>query len=250
MALIYPQMLEEGKTRPAYSPNRDYININTAERLFSVAAGAFLIYTGIRGFVRHPLGGISKAVAGSALLIRGTSGHCPVYARTGRNSAKTEAINVKQYFTVNKPREEVYLFWRNFENLPLFMRHLQSVEKKEENLWQWKAKFNSKTPAITWNAHIVKEKEGYFIGWESVKGSVIDHAGKVEFNDAPDKQGTEVQVVLSYHPPITGVGSGIARLLNPVVADLIREDIRNFKQYMEAGEVPSIEGQPSGRKNV
>ena len=247
MALIYPKMLDEGKTHPAYTTNNNHINVNVAERLLSVGAGAFLLYSGLRHLFKTPFTGLSKVVAGGALLVRGTSGHCPAYAKMGKNSTETEAINIKQYFTINKPRAEVYQFWRKLENLPLFMRHLESVEEKGDNLWLWKAKFNKNLPAISWNAEIVKEKEDHFIGWQSVKGSVIDNAGKVEFNDAPNGQGTEVQIVFSYHAPAGSLGTSVAKLINPMIENLIREDVRNFKQYIEAGEVPTIEGQPSGR---
>lgn len=239
MALIYPRLLEEGKTHPVYPQNGKHVNINTAERIFSVAAGSFLLYSGIKHLFNDPFVAISKAVAGAALLVRGTSGYCPAYAGLGKHGTQSEAINIRQNFIINKPRPEVFGFWRKFQNLPLFMRHLQSVEKKGENLWHWKAKFADSIPAIGWNAEIVKEKEDHFIGWQSVKGSVIVNAGKVEFNDAPDGQGTEVQVVFSYHLPAGGVGTGIAWLINPLVEKLIREDVQNFKQYIEAAEVPA-----------
>ncbi len=243
MAITYPGLLWKGKTHPVYGQNNDYININVAERLFSVAAGSFLLYSGIKHLFKSPVTAISKAVAGGALLIRGTSGHCPAYASLGKDSTQREAINIKQYFTINKPRPEVYQFWRRLENLPLFMRHIRSVEKKEGDLWHWKAKFAESLPAVSWNAQIVKEKEDHFIGWQSVKGSVIDNAGKVEFNDAPNGQGTEVQVVFSYHAPAGALGTGIAKLLNPVVEKMIREDVRNFKQFLEAGEIPAMKEQ-------
>lgn len=241
MAIVYPKLLKEGKTHPAYGQNYSRINVNMAERIFSIAAGTFLLYTGIKHLFKHPFSGISKAVAGGTLLIRGASGHCPAYASLGKDSTQSEAINIKQYFTINKPREEVYQFWRGFENLPLFMRHLQSVEKREDGLWRWKAKFTEAMPAISWNAEIVKEKENHFIGWQSVKGSAIDNAGKVEFNDTPNGAGTEVQVVFSYHTPAGALGTGIAKLLNPLVENLIREDVRNFKHYIETGEIPTID---------
>ncbi|MGX5687327.1 YgaP-like transmembrane domain [Arcticibacter tournemirensis] len=238
MTLIYPRLLQQGKTHPVYPQNNKHININTAERIFSVGAGSFLLYAGIKHLFKNPFVAVSKAVAGGTLLIRGTSGYCPAYAALGKDGTQNEAINIKQNFTINKSRAEVFAFWRKFENLPMFMRHLQSVEKKGDNLWHWKAKFAGGVPAISWNAEIVKEEENHFIGWQSIKGSVIVNTGKVEFNDAPNGQGTEVQLVFSYHLPGGGVGTGIGWLINPLVENLIREDVRNFKRYMEAGEVP------------
>lgn len=241
MAITYPRLLAEGKTHPIHLSNSGYLNINTPERIFSVAAGTFLIYSGIRHLLKNPVSGMSKVVAGGVLFARGVSGHCPAYAALGKDSTQTDAINIKQYFTINRPRADVFQFWRNLENLPLFMRHLQSVEKKGDNLWHWKARFSEKMPPVTWNAKIVKERQDEFIGWESVEGSVIDNMGKVEFNDTFNGAGTEVQVVFSYHPPAGAVGTGIAKLLTPMLEKMIREDIRNFKQYVETGEIPASE---------
>ncbi|WP_374166848.1 SRPBCC family protein [Arcticibacter sp. MXS-1] len=246
MAIVYPRLREAGKTKPVHHSRKESVNIDPAERIFSVAGGAYLIYAGLSQILKKPFTGVSKAVAGGALLVRGVSGYCPAYAGM-KHGKDADSINVKQYFTVNRPRTEVYQFWKKLENLPLFMRHVEKVEQKGENLWHWKAKFSESLPAISWNAEIVKEKEDHFIGWRSVEGSIIDNAGKVEFNDAPGGQGTEVQVVVTYRAPAGVVGSGIARLLNPFVENMIREDVRNFKQYIETGEIPTIEGQPSGR---
>ncbi|PWG78668.1 YgaP-like transmembrane domain [Pararcticibacter amylolyticus] len=238
MALVYPELREEGKTGPLYGSHTGSVNINKAERMFSLLAGTVLLYNGITQITKKPFTAASKLVAGGALLVRAVSGHCAAYAAAGKNSARSEAINIRQQFTVNRPRAVVFHFWRSLENLPLFMRHLEKVEKKEDNLWLWKAKFSDNFPAISWNAEIVKEKEGYFIGWQSVDNAIIDHAGKVEFNDAANGHGTEVQVVFTYRAPAGTIGTGIARLLNPFVEKLILEDVLNFKQYIEAGEIP------------
>ncbi|WP_207428290.1 SRPBCC family protein [Pedobacter sp. SYSU D00535] len=248
MAIIYPDMYKNtGKDHTRMPKKSTYINVKTTERILSVAGGAFLLYSGLRSVGRNPVTAISKAVGGFALIARGVSGHCPVYEQIGTDGAKSEAVNIKQYFTVNKPRAEVYQFWRKLENLPLFMRHLESVEQKDEKYSHWKAKFSKNTPALSWNAAIVKERENEFIGWSSVEGSTINNAGKVEFRDAPGGRGTEVQVVFSYNMGGGGLGSGVAKLFTPLVENIIREDVRNFKQYIEAGEVPTIAGQPSGR---
>jgi uncharacterized membrane protein len=249
MAIIYPDMYRNtGKDHTGMMIDPQVINVNTPERIFSVIAGTFLIYSGIKSLARNPIASASKLVAGSVLFARGASGHCPVYEQMGTDGVRPENINIKQYFTVNKPREEVYQFWRKLENLPLFMRHLESVTQKDEKHSHWKAKFGPYLPSVSWDAEIVKERENEFIGWSALQGSVVENAGKVEFKDAPGGRGTEVQVVFSYHAPVGGIATGIAKLFNPVAENIIREDVRNFKQYIEAGEVPTTTGQPSGRK--
>ena len=98
---------------------------------------------------------------------------------------------------------------------------------------------------IKWNAEIVKEEAGYMIGWQSLPNSTINNAGKVIFHDALNGQGTELEVVIIYHPPAGDLGSGIARLLNPVFEKLIRQDIMNFKDYIETKHNPASVGMPS-----
>lgn len=243
MAIIYPDMYNHpekyntGNTENHFNLRDEHINVNMPERVVSVIGGALLLLSGIRSVSSSPLSGFIKLAAGGTLLLRGTSGHCPFYKATGTDSNRPEVINIKQRFTVNKPREEVFQFWRRLENLPLFMRHIESVEEKDAIHSRWKARFSKSTPSITWTAEIVKEIENHFIGWHSVKGSALDHGGKVEFNDAPGG-GTELEVVFSYHSPIGNLGTGLARQLTPALEEIIKEDIINFKRFIETKQVP------------
>ncbi|MBC8052089.1 MAG: DUF2892 domain-containing protein [Sphingobacteriaceae bacterium] len=246
MALIYPDMYNHpekyntGNTENHFNLRNEYHNINTPERIVSVIGGALLLYSGLTSIFNNPATGMAKLVAGGTLFMRGSTGHCPLYKLIGADSTKPEVINIKQHFIVNKPKEEVYQFWRKLENLPLFMRHIESVEERDPIRSHWKAKFLKNTPPVSWDAEIVKEIENHFIGWHSVKGSALDHGGKVEFNDAPDG-GTELEVVFSYQSPIGGIGTGLARQFSPALEEIIREDILYFKHFIETKELPEIE---------
>ncbi|HEY1006511.1 MAG TPA: SRPBCC family protein, partial [Sphingobacteriaceae bacterium] len=93
---------------------------------------------------------------------------------------------------------------------------------------------------ISWDAEIVEDQPGFMIGWHSVPGSTIHNAGKVEFRDAPGGSGTIVNVVISYTPPAGGIGTAVGQLLTPVFEKMVREDVSNFKSYMEGqGKVPA-----------
>jgi hypothetical protein len=134
---------------------------------------------------------------------------------------------------VNKPKDEVYAFWRKLENLPLFMKHLATVTEIDQKHSHWEAVIPGNIGKIKWNAEIVKEEPGYMIGWQSIQNATIQNAGKVVFNDALGGQGTELDVVITYHPPAGEIGSGISKLLNPVFEKIIRQDVMNFKEYIE-----------------
>ncbi|RYG01254.1 MAG: DUF2892 domain-containing protein, partial [Chitinophagaceae bacterium] len=184
MAIIYPDMYRNtGKDHTGMMTDPRVVNVNKPERIFSVAAGAFLIYSGFKNLTKDPVASLSKFVAGSWLFVRGASGHCPIYEATGVYGLKPESINIRQHFTINKPRPEVFQFWRQLENLPLFMKHLVSVEQISPKRSKWKAKFTSYLPVISWEAEIVKERENKFIGWNTINGAVIENAGKIEFTD-------------------------------------------------------------------
>ncbi|HUR10116.1 MAG TPA: SRPBCC family protein [Flavitalea sp.] len=209
-------------------------NMSTLERVLSAAAGAILVYTSLKRIGRRPLNKLYKAGIGGFLLYRGATGNCPVYTQLGIDGSKTTSVNIRDTFTVNKPKEEVYAFWRKLENLPKFMRHLSTVKEIDDTRSHWEAKIPENNPiSVSWDAEIVKDDHNSFISWRSLPGSMIENAGKVEFRDALGRQGTEIRVMISYRPPAGNLGSGIAKLFNPMLDRMIREDITNFKQYIE-----------------
>ena len=214
----------------------DHENVNTTERFISIAAGTFIMYKGISQLLRHPFIGLQEAALGSILLYRGATGFCPVYNKLGKDTTDISAIRITERFIVNRPREEVYAFWRNLENLPRFMKHLDSVKEIDDKYSYWKANLPGEVIKLTWNAQITREEENSYIGWQSVEGSMIDNAGKVEFSDAINATGTELNVEINYFAPAGAIGQGIAKIFNGVFENLVREDITNFKHYIEGSE--------------
>lgn len=207
------------------------INVSNKERMISVAVGSFLLTRGLRKFK------LFRAALGGYLLYRGISGHCPAYSQMQRAAYtyKPESVNIKTRLIVNKPRAEVYAFWRKLENLPLFMKHLKSVTAIDDTHSQWELQVPGNLTSINWQAQIVKEEEGNLLSWRSLPGATIENAGKVEFKDALGHEGTELNVVITYHPPAGKVGEGISTLLNPIFTKLIKQDILGFKEYVEKG---------------
>ena len=130
---------------------------------------------------------------------------------------------------------EVYRFWRNFENLPRFMDHLESVAVIDEDRSHWVAKAPAGTK-VEWDAVIHNEIEDELIAWRSLPGSEVNNAGSVHFEPTADGRGTEVRVILSYDPPAGKVGAAVAKLLGEEPSQQVEEDLRRFKQVMDAGE--------------
>ena len=211
------------------------VNVAQGERIASAAIGAWLLSSGLHGLTRHPLNSLFKLTVGGFLLYRGASGHCPMYESMGKTKdvTHTPSINIRTSLVVSKPKDEVYAFWRKLENLPLFMKHLASVTEIDSKHSHWEATLPGNIGRLKWNAEIVKEEAGNMIGWHSIPNSTINNAGKVTFHDAENGQGTELEVIISYHAPAGQIGAGIAKALNPVFEKMIRQDIMNFKEYIE-----------------
>jgi uncharacterized membrane protein len=231
------------------------INVGQVERWASaVGGGALALY----GLTRGNLPGVALALLGASLVYRGTTGHCYAYQAMGVNTATGETENpnvsvrgghgnkVEKSVTINRPPEELYRFWRNFENLPRFMKHLESVKVEGNGRSHWVAKGPAGT-SVEWDAEVYNEKENELIAWRSLEGSQVDNAGSVHFEPAASGRGTVVRVVLKYDPPAGKLGAAVARLFGESPAQQIDEDLRRFKQLMETGETATTEGQPSGR---
>ena len=150
--------------------------------------------------------------------------------------AKGKGIHVTQALTVNRPVDEVYRFWHDFENLPRFMHHLESVRVTGERRSHWQAK----APAgrtVEWDAELVQDRPNEGIAWRSLAGADVDNSGSVRFTPAPGGRGTEVRVELRNNPPGGRVGAAFAKLFGEEPEQQLRDDLRAFKQVLEVGEV-------------
>lgn len=239
-----------------YGKNRERenkVNVNGIERVISTVTGGALAALAFKkgGIVGGTLGLLS-----AAMLKRGLTGHCEMYqalkintvdGKGKRASVKHgEGTKTEYSVTINKPAAELYRFWRNFENLPQFMEHLESVQVLDKNLSHWVAK----APAgmnVEWDAQIINEKENELIAWRSLEGAEINHAGSVQFIEGPEGRGTMVKVVINYDAPGGVLGTTLAKLFGEEPGQQIEDDLKHFKQLMETGEIASVDGQTSGR---
>jgi len=181
----------------------------------------------------------SGALRGCA---RGASGVCPVYKKLDIDGTKADAINIRTQLIINKPRQEVYAFWRKLEDLPRFMRHISSIKLIDEKRSRWEVNIPQINPvAVKWDAEIVKDEPEQLLSWQSLPGSMIENAGKVEFRDALGNRGTELKIAITYRPPAGNIGSGVSRLMNPLFEKMIKEDLLNVKQFIEMRGMPIAE---------
>lgn len=206
-------------------------NVSKLERVLMVTSGAYLLYNALSKENKS----ITQAGAGGAMLLRGISGYCPIYdAADHLMHDKASNINIRVNSVINKPVNEVYAFWRNLENLPKFMNHLDSVRPASSTISEWTAKGPGGIGKISWNAEIIRDEKDKLLSWNSIEGSSIKNAGKVVFK--PKGKATELDVTISYHAPLGIAGESAAKLLNPYFEKLVRDDISNLKVYLETNQ--------------
>jgi uncharacterized membrane protein len=145
-------------------------------------------------------------------------------------------IDVSKTITVNRTPEEVYGFWRDLQNLPQFMEHLESVQVLSDRRSRWKAK----APAgrsVEWEAEIIEDRPNELISWRVAEDADVTHSGTVRFTGAPGGRGTEIHVAFSYAPPGGALGSLVAKLFGQEPGQQVDSDLRRLKQVLETGEV-------------
>jgi uncharacterized membrane protein len=162
--------------------------------------------------------------------------HPSTLAVDGDLAVRHGDVLIGRSVTINRPREELYSFWRDFKNLPQFMHNIHSVTIEDARHSHWVIE----APAgktVEWDSQITQDEPGRLIAWESLEGASVRNSGKVEFLDSPDRRGTVVRVTLAYDPPVGAVGKLIAKLFQKEPKVQARQDLRRFKQLMETGEI-------------
>jgi len=191
---------------------------------------------------KHPLvtGGLVLAGVGVAYAA------ARIIKKTDVTAAVARDVHIETSIAIERLPAELYAFWRDFKNLPLFMKNLESVTELGNGKSHWVAKATDGT-RVEWDAEIYNEKENELIAWRSLENADVVNAGSVRFQKGPEGHGTYVRVTMNYNPPAGHLGATLAQLLGAQPAQLIKEDLRRFKQLMEAGEIAAVAGQSSGR---
>ncbi len=157
-------------------------------------------------------------------------------ARRAAADGHDSRIHVVKVVTIGSSPREVYDFWRNLENLPQFMEHLESVQVLDGTRSRWKARAPAGS-TIEWESEIVEDRPGELISWRSLPASEVLNSGQVWFTAAPGSRGTEVKVELRYDPPGGKLGVAIAKMFGEEPGQQIGSDLRRLKQVLETGEV-------------
>jgi uncharacterized membrane protein len=220
-------------------------NLGKAERICSTITGAGLIAFGL--IKRSKLKTALSLAAGSILVYRGATGHSKLYKALGIGTApkampatsvaEETGVRIEETIIVDRPVSEVYKYWRNLENLPQIMRHLESVRMQDNRNSHWKVKGPAGI-SIEWYAEIINDLPNERIGWKSLDSADVDNAGSVHFQPINENR-TQIDVTLKYAPPAGKIGNAFAKLFGEDPKSQIAEDLEAFKSLMESQELAS-----------
>jgi uncharacterized membrane protein len=215
-------------------------SVSDAENWLALGAGALLLFSGAS---RRSAIGACLAVSSAPLLYRGITGRWPDVLNghqitSTRTALGGEAgLHVRESVRVEAPIADVYRFWRRLDNLPQFMTHLNRVTDTGDGKSRWVAAGPAGL-AVEWDAEIIHESENQVLAWRSLPGSDVVTAGSVNFDAVRGGRSIQVSVHLQYASPAGKAGALVASLVGREPSQTVREDLRHFKQLLEAGEIP------------
>ncbi|HET8701472.1 MAG TPA: SRPBCC family protein [Nitrococcus sp.] len=229
--------------RPSYRQPAGYRNVSDQERKASLIAGAGSLLFGLR---RGGVFGLTMGALGGLLGYRGLTGHCPVFARLGKSTAKptdrglfgTAPVDISTGVTINREPQDLYQFWRGFTRLPTFMKYITEVQPSEGNRTHWVAE-SPIGGKLEWESEVVEDVPNERIIWRTTEDSRVAHRGEIRFRPAPAGRGTEVELDLHYEVPGGKLGQTWKSFAKFMTEQAIREDLRRFKRLMEAREIPT-----------
>jgi uncharacterized membrane protein len=179
---------------------------------------------------------ISNTRGGDAPI---TTAKDPNPAAAGMDAAQGDVL-VGRTVSINRSPQELYAFWRDFRNLPLFMENIHSVEVLDARTSHWVVE----APAgatVEWDSTITEDVPGASIAWRSNENASVPNSGRIEFRDSGTGRGTWVTATVVYDPPVGTIGKLVAKLFGREPNIQARRDLRRFKQLMETGEIATSE---------
>ncbi len=207
------------------------INVGKAERWASILGGSALALYGLTQDTVQAKAALS--IIGGYLFYRGTTGYDPLYQAMGMDtSTMVSSVDVETSIIINRSPEEVYRFWHNFENLPRFMEHLESVKVLDSRRSHWVASVPGGF-SFEWDADMIEDIPNQLISWHSLPSAEVQNQGSVEFKRVPG--GTELFFKASYAVP--GAIGATSKLFQYITEKQLKKELRQFKNMIESGEM-------------
>jgi uncharacterized membrane protein len=204
----------------------------------AVAAATVLGLGALAGLAAYSLIGQSQSKRHSEVprLHDDAPGRTAKQARFGEYAVSGRSV------TINRPRHEIYEFWRDFRNLSKFMENIEDAREVEPGISQW----TIRAPlgmTMSVKSRIVNDRPGEQIAWRSTSDSQLETEGKVSFRDAPGGRGTIVEAHVAYKPPMGALGQMVAKVFSAEPSIQSRRDLKRLKMLLETGEIATNKNQ-------
>jgi uncharacterized membrane protein len=198
------------------------------------AAGALGAGLAVFGLFRGGLGGLVLGALGSGLVARAATNQ-DLRSIVGAG-ADCQGVRIRKAIHIAAPVERVFEYWANFENFPQWMSHVRSVRDEGANRYHWIVDGPAGVP-VEWHSELHDVIENRQMGWRSLPGSMVDHSGRVQFED-DGAGGTRVQVNLCYLPIAGMVGHAVAKAFGTDPKSEMDADLMRLKSRIETGILP------------
>ena len=228
----------------SYEPASDQ-NASEMTRLACLAGGGLASYAAWRS---GGVSGILMGILGGALIYQGTTGHAPIPKQMAGMGRKGRDVHLISTITIGRPASDIYEFWKGFTRLPQIMSYLDRVEPRGEKLTHWVAS-PPHGGTVEWDAEVTEDVPDQRIAWRSIEGSDLPNWGAVRFNKAPGDRGTEVHLSMHYEPPGGKIGAAAGHLLEGMSEEVLKQNLRHLKAYLETGEIPTNITTSQGRSS-
>jgi uncharacterized membrane protein len=193
------------------------------------------------GLTRRSKAGWAMAAAGGALAYSGLRTSNGAQESQGRPELGSNIL-------VNASPQDAFRLWRELENAPRFMNHIESVSDLGDGKSKWTA-VGPMGAKLHWTAEISDERPGEYIAWRSLPGSDLEVSGRVEFKQSPGNRGTVVHSTMHYTVANRALRNAASSFVGRQANFFMRQDLRRFKALIETGEIPTTKGQSHGPRS-
>lgn len=142
---------------------------------------------------------------------------------TAKNTSGAREVIVRSV-TINRPVDEVYAFYRDLSNAPLYMEDIVHVEERD-GVAHWVGK------DAEWDSEITQDLPREELTWQAENSS-----GRAQFEDVAGR-GTVLTFTTAYDQPTGIIGKAVGVLTQKDPNMQVRRTLRRLKQLLETGEI-------------
>jgi uncharacterized membrane protein len=163
--------------------------------------------------------------------------------RVEKAGDRRRRVSFKSVIDVERPVNEVFAFFKNFENFAHVMGGIRSVVDYEDGRSRWEV-YTPSGGTLAWDAVVTKYVPNSVIAWESVPRSLVETTGLVRFTSiAPGW--TRLEISFTYRPARTDFSDAVHSLLAPRASRRLRADLEHTRFYLES--LPRVGEEPQGQ---